>query len=52
MSDNSTPDNKVLDEDESLDFPGGWKGLYIFQIFYGALQVVLLYVFTVMFNRP
>jgi hypothetical protein len=52
MSDNATPDKKIIDEDESLDFPGDWKGLYIFLIFYGVLQVVLLFIFTVIFNRP
>jgi hypothetical protein len=52
MSDYSTPDEKVLDEDEGLDFPGDWRGLYIFLILYGVLQVALLYIFRMVFNRP
>jgi hypothetical protein len=36
---------------EPISFPGGWKGIYIFIIIYGTLQIALLYWFTVTFNR-
>lgn len=37
---------------EEIRFPGGWKGLYIFLIIYGFLQIVALYWFTATLNRP
>lgn len=52
MSDHSSPDKKVIEEDEATGFPGGWKGLYVFLLIYGVLQVVLLYIFTVALNQP
>jgi hypothetical protein len=46
--------NKQTDkeDEEPLAFWGGWRGLYIFLIVYGALQVVLLYIFTQSLNKP
>ena len=38
--------------DEKIGFPGGWKGVFIFLIIYGFLQIVALYWFTVALNRP
>jgi len=38
--------------EETNRFPGGWKGLYIFLVIYGFLQIVILYWLTVTFNRP
>lgn len=35
---------------EQIGFPGGWKGLYIFIVVYGVLQVILLYIFTLALN--
>lgn len=46
------PDNRPRDDDEEFGFPGGWKGLYLFVLVYGALQIVLLYIFTIIYNRP
>jgi ascorbate-specific PTS system EIIC-type component UlaA len=40
------------ESDETISFPGGWKGLYIFLVIYGFLQIVILYWFTATFNRP
>lgn len=40
------------DEGEELRFPGGWRGIYWFVGIYGVAQVVLLYLFTLFFNRP
>ena len=40
------------DDDEPLNFRGGWKGLYIFLLIYGLLQILILYIFTAVFNRP
>ncbi len=36
--------------DERIGFWGGWKGLYIFIIVYGLVQVILLYLFTLRYN--
>jgi hypothetical protein len=36
---------------DEIGFPGGWRGLYIFVIVYGILQIALLYWFTVALNR-
>jgi hypothetical protein len=36
--------------EEQVSFAGGWKGLYIFIVIYGVLQVVLLYIFTLALN--
>ena len=38
--------------DEAIGFPGNWKGLYIFLIIYGFLQIAVLYWFTAALNRP
>ncbi|HEX5731384.1 MAG TPA: hypothetical protein VF131_01010 [Blastocatellia bacterium] len=38
--------------DEAISFPGGWKGLYIFLVIYGFLQIAILYWFTATLNRP
>ncbi len=38
------------DDDERIDFAGGWKGLYLFIIIYGIAQIILLYIFTRAFN--
>ncbi len=45
------PDRPHDEPDETINFPGGWKGFYIFLFFYGILQIVLLYLFTNTFNR-
>ncbi len=37
--------------DEPIRFRGGWKGLYIFVLIYAALQILLLYLFTLAFNH-
>ena len=39
-------------DDEPLHFWHGWKGLYVFLLVYGVFQILLLYVFTRVFNRP
>ena len=39
------------DDEERVDFWGGWKGLYIFLLVYGVFQIALLYVFTTTYNR-
>jgi hypothetical protein len=38
------------DADEEIDFWGGWKGLYLFILLYGLLQVILLHLFTRAYN--
>ncbi|MEW6213022.1 MAG: hypothetical protein AB1631_32160 [Acidobacteriota bacterium] len=38
------------DEGERIGFWGGWRGLYLFILIYGLLQVVLLYLFTLRYN--
>jgi hypothetical protein len=42
----------LRDEEEIIDFRGGWKGLYLFIAVYGVLQIALLYIYTISFNRP
>ncbi|MCI0490766.1 MAG: hypothetical protein L0229_29580 [Blastocatellia bacterium] len=37
--------------EEQINFRGGWRGLYIFILVYAALQIVLLYLFTLAFNN-
>ena len=37
--------------EEQITFWGGWKGIYLFILIYAALQIVLLYMFTVAFNN-
>ncbi|HLG15890.1 MAG TPA: hypothetical protein VJH03_15495 [Blastocatellia bacterium] len=39
------------DPHERIRFWRGWKGLYLFIIVYGAIQIALLYVFTLMLNH-
>jgi hypothetical protein len=46
------PDKLDNQDDERLDFWRGWKGLYIFLFVYGVAQIVLLYIFTEVLNRP
>jgi len=38
------------DAEEQIGFPGGWKGLYIFLVIYGVIQVILLYLITLALN--
>ncbi|HKY05177.1 MAG TPA: hypothetical protein VJQ56_09825 [Blastocatellia bacterium] len=38
--------------EEKIGFWYGWKGLYVFLIIYGLLQIVLLYIFTKILNQP
>lgn len=40
------PEKPLEDSEEQVGFTGGWKGLYIFILVYGVLQIVLLYIFT------
>lgn len=40
------------DPQEMIRFWRGWKGLYISILIYGVLQIGLLYLFTVLFNKP
>lgn len=40
------------DPNEMIRFWRGWKGLYLFVLIYGVLQIGLLYLFTVVFNKP
>ncbi|HET9530952.1 MAG TPA: hypothetical protein VFQ92_11405 [Blastocatellia bacterium] len=42
----------LREEEERIDFWGGWKGLFVFIAVYGVLQIALLYIFTISFNRP
>lgn len=38
------------DPSEQIGFRGGWKGLYLFILIYGMLQIALLYLFTLRYN--
>jgi hypothetical protein len=38
--------------EETIGFWKGWKGLYLSVLIYGVLQIGLLYLFTVLFNKP
>ena len=45
--------DRLQDEpDERISFPGDWKGLYVFLVIYGFLQIVILYWLTAALNRP
>ena len=44
-------DGQNDDVEEPIAFFGGWKGLYIFIVIYGIVQIVLLYIFTAMLNQ-
>ncbi|HWP43037.1 MAG TPA: hypothetical protein VNO14_07370 [Blastocatellia bacterium] len=46
------PEEPSRDLQERIDFWGGWKGLYIFLVIFGLIQIALLYFFTTAFNRP
>lgn len=39
------------DPQDRIAFIGNWRGLYVFILLYGVLQVLLLYLFTVAFNH-
>lgn len=39
------------DPNEMIRFWRGWNGLYLFVLIYGVLQISLLYLFTVVFNK-
>lgn len=39
------------DPKEMVRFWGGWKGLYLFVLIYGILQIGLLYLFTALTNK-
>jgi asparagine N-glycosylation enzyme membrane subunit Stt3 len=39
-------------DDERLGFWSTWRRLYVFIIVYAILQIVLLYLFTRIFNHP
>ena len=46
------PDIPHDEPEEATGFPGGWRGLYIFIVIYGFVQIMILYWLTVTFNRP
>jgi hypothetical protein len=46
------PEKGDGDYGEKIDFPGGWKGLYLFLLVFGVLQIAILYIYTITYNRP
>lgn len=40
------------EQEDNLGFWSSWRQLYIFIAVYGVLQIIVLYWFTNVFNRP